>query len=307
MTRGCGQRSSPRSRGRLACSELPQVPDWSRTSTSTGATRFGRRYADERGGGRSADNPVAATDDELVDMVPDAGCLRRTLNARPFTSGQPRTRPAPAGRLSPLGGHAGVGVDLRSASVATGSARCSSDEVPAHAASLAGDAQRPAGPCSSLAMIRRAAGQLPPTPPSWPGRTSSWPARRMQERPLLLRALINCVAAARATRHGGAGPGARAAVATRPAAPLNVRRAGRRRLSPDAGGGVSIGALVRRSRRHNPSPGSSSARSSGPEVVEMLSAMSQGNDGSLSNHPRAGGRRTSSGGWPPTPHSTWRD
>ena len=49
---------------------------------------------------------------------------------------------------------------------------------------------------------------------------------------------------------------------------------------PD-GGGVSIGDLVRRSRRLNPSR-VIVGEVMGPEVVEMLTAMSQGNDGSLS-------------------------
>ncbi len=51
--------------------------------------------------------------------------------------------------------------------------------------------------------------------------------------------------------------------------------------SADGGGGVSIGALVRRTRRQNPSR-VIVGEVLGPEVVEMLSAMSQGNDGSLS-------------------------
>jgi pilus assembly protein CpaF len=51
--------------------------------------------------------------------------------------------------------------------------------------------------------------------------------------------------------------------------------------SPDGGGGLSIGQLVRRTRRANPSR-VIVGEVLGPEVVEMLSAMSQGNDGSLS-------------------------
>jgi len=46
-------------------------------------------------------------------------------------------------------------------------------------------------------------------------------------------------------------------------------------------GGISIQQLVRRSRRHNPDR-VVVGEVLGPEVVEMLSAMSQGNDGSLS-------------------------
>ena len=52
---------------------------------------------------------------------------------------------------------------------------------------------------------------------------------------------------------------------------------------PDAEGrgGLDIAELVRRTRRHNPSR-VIVGEVLGPEVVEMLSAMAQGNDGSLS-------------------------
>jgi len=49
----------------------------------------------------------------------------------------------------------------------------------------------------------------------------------------------------------------------------------------DGQGGISIDALVRRTRRHNPSR-VIVGEVLGPEVVQMLSAMSQGNNGSLS-------------------------
>lgn len=51
--------------------------------------------------------------------------------------------------------------------------------------------------------------------------------------------------------------------------------------SPEGGGGLSIRQLVQRSRRQNPSR-VIVGEVMGPEVVEMLQAMSQGNDGSLS-------------------------
>ncbi|ACV79108.1 CpaF family protein [Nakamurella multipartita] len=50
---------------------------------------------------------------------------------------------------------------------------------------------------------------------------------------------------------------------------------------PDGSGGLTIRELVRRTRRHNPSR-VIVGEVLGPEVVEMLSAMSQGNNGSLS-------------------------
>jgi len=49
----------------------------------------------------------------------------------------------------------------------------------------------------------------------------------------------------------------------------------------DGNGGITIAELVRRTRRHNPSR-VLVGEVLGPEVVEMLSAMSQGNNGSLS-------------------------
>jgi pilus assembly protein CpaF len=56
----------------------------------------------------------------------------------------------------------------------------------------------------------------------------------------------------------------------------------------DGSGGVDIGQLVRRTRRMNPSR-VIVGEVLGPEVVEMLNAMSQGNDGSLSTiHARSG-------------------
>jgi Flp pilus assembly CpaF family ATPase len=49
----------------------------------------------------------------------------------------------------------------------------------------------------------------------------------------------------------------------------------------DGQGGITIAELVRRTRRHNPSR-VLVGEVMGPEVVEMLTAMSQGNNGSLS-------------------------
>ena len=71
---------------------------------------------------------------------------------------------------------------------------------------------------------------------------------------------------------------------------LGLKRQGRHQdvveweeILPDTEGqgGISIQQLVRRSRRHNPDR-VVVGEVLGPEVVEMLSAMSQGNDGSLS-------------------------
>ena len=61
----------------------------------------------------------------------------------------------------------------------------------------------------------------------------------------------------------------------------NVREMEEVLPDPDGKGGVSIASLVRRTRRMNPDR-VIVGEVLGPEVVEMLSAMAQGNDGSLS-------------------------
>ena len=93
-----------------------------------------------------------------------------------------------------------------------------------------------------------------------------------------LRAMINCI-----------GPMERIVTIER-SLELGLRRQGRHHdvteweeVLPDSDGqgGVSIQELVHQSRRHNPDR-VIVGEVIGPEVVEMLSAMSQGNDGSFS-------------------------
>ncbi len=95
----------------------------------------------------------------------------------------------------------------------------------------------------------------------------------------LLRSLINCIdprerliTVERALELG---------ISHHPKLHWNVREM--EEVLPDAEGkgGVNIAQLVRRTRRMNPSR-VSVGEVLGPEVVEMLSAMAQGNDGSLS-------------------------
>ena len=95
----------------------------------------------------------------------------------------------------------------------------------------------------------------------------------------LLRALINCI------------PAGERLITVERALELGLRRHPElhrdvvelEEVLPDAegNGGLTIRELVRRTRRHNPSR-VIVGEVLGPEVVEMLSAMSQGNDGSLS-------------------------
>ena len=95
----------------------------------------------------------------------------------------------------------------------------------------------------------------------------------------LLRALVNCI------------PPDERIVTVERALELGLRRHPElhadvvefEEVLPDADGkgGITMDQLVRRTRRHNPSR-VIVGEVLGPEVVQMLSAMSQGNDGSLS-------------------------
>ena len=95
----------------------------------------------------------------------------------------------------------------------------------------------------------------------------------------LLRALINCIdpderliTVERALELG---------VGRHPELHRDVREMEEVLPDPDGKGGVDIAALVRRTRRMNPDR-CIVGEVLGPEVVEMLSAMAQGNNGSLS-------------------------
>ncbi len=229
-------------------------------------------YADGRGKVRG--QPVAASDDELIDMVRTLGAYGG-LNARPFTPANPELdlRLPDGSRLS------AVMLASERPAVSIRRNRFSQmflDEVPPHAP--ARGAQQ--GPMTLLelgtvdaqlasflkgAVLSRA--NIIVAGATDAGKTT------------LLRALINCV------------PPQERLVTVERALELGLRRHPALHPdvveleevlpSPDAGGGVTIGALVRRSRRQNPSR-VIVGEVLGPEVVEMLSAMSQGNNGSLS-------------------------
>lgn len=228
-------------------------------------------YADGRGKVRG--QAVAASDDELVDMVRTLGAYAG-LNARPFTPANPELdlRLPDGSRLS------AIMLAAERPAVSIRRNRFSQmflDEVPAHAVGTG--QQRPAtlvelgAVDEQLASFLKAA-VLARSNIIVAGATDAG-------KTTLLRALINCV------------PPQERLVTVERALELGLRR--HPELHPDvveleevlpsadAGGGVSIGALVRRSRRQNPSR-VIVGEVLGPEVVEMLSAMSQGNNGSLS-------------------------
>jgi pilus assembly protein CpaF len=256
-------------------------------------------YADDRG--KVRERPVAATDEDLVDVVRTLGSYAG-INARPFTPATPE-------------------LDLRLPDGSRLSAVMVASERPAVSIRrnrfphVFLDAVPP-----GLARTRRANGHVASahaTNGQVTIRGTTNPGTRPGERPTtllelgsvdeqlaaflraavlarcnlmvagatdagkttLLRALINCI------------PPDERLVTVERALELGLRR--HPDLHPDVveleevlpsadgGGGVSIGQLVRRTRRHNPSR-VIVGEVLGPEVVEMLSAMSQGNDGSLS-------------------------
>lgn len=213
-------------------------------------------YADERGKQRG--RPVAATDEDLVAIVQNLAAYAG-LNARPFTAAHPELdlRLPDGSRLSALM----VACERPAVSIRR-------NRFPQMFLS---DLVELGTVDEELARFLRAAVlarcNLVVAGATDAGKTT------------LLRALINCIP-----------PGERLVTVER-ALELGLRRHPElhpdvlelEEVLPDAEGrgGVAIDALVRRSRRANPSR-VIVGEVLGPEVVEMLSAMAQGNDGSLS-------------------------
>lgn len=229
-------------------------------------------FADERGTVRS--NPVAASDADLIDMVRTLGSYG--MNARPFTPSSPE-------------------LDLRLPDGSRLSATMSASErplvsirrnrypqvflssIPPGAYAHSGPADPPASLLQLGAVDDRLAAFL----------TAAVLARANMiiagatdaGKTTLLRALINCI------------PGHERLVTIERALELGIDRhphlhpnvAAMEEVLPGADGigGLSIGDLVRRTRRMNPSR-VIVGEVLGREVQQMLAAMRQGNDGSLS-------------------------
>lgn len=239
------------------------------------------------GRGKVRGRPVAATDEDLVDVIRTLGSYAG-INARPFTPATPELdlRLPDGSRLSAIMiATERPAVSIRRNrfphvfldAVPAGLARtrrangyASDDEPPGHGARATtllelGSVDERLAAFLRAAVLARC--NLMVAGATDAGKTT------------LLRALINCI------------PPAERLVTVERALELGLRR--HPDLHPDVveleevlpsadgGGGVSIGQLVRRTRRHNPSR-VIVGEVLGPEVVEMLSAMSQGNDGSLS-------------------------
>lgn len=250
-------------------------------------------YAGDRGKVRA--RPVAASDEDLVDIVRTLGSYAG-INARPFTPATPELdlRLPDGSRLSAIMG----ACERPSVSIRRNRfPQMFLDDAPTvpYGPRSNGhrDARRPGKSSrqqvtlldlgsidAQLAAFLRAA-VLARCNIVVAGATDAG-------KTTLLRALVNCI------------PPFERLITVERALELGLRR--HPELHPDVvemeevlpsaeggGGGVSIGALVRRTRRQNPSR-VIVGEVLGPEVVEMLSAMSQGNDGSLSTiHARDAG------------------
>ena len=213
-------------------------------------------YADDRGKVRS--RPIAATDDDLIQIVQNLAAYA-SMNARPFTRANPE-------------------LDLRLPDGSRLSAVMAAAERPIVSIRRNRYPQMFLGKLVELGTIDdqlacflqaavRARMNIVVAGATDAGKTT------------LLRGLINCI-------H----PGERLITVER-SLELGLRRHPElhqdvvelEEVLPDAegNGGLTIQELVRRTRRHNPSR-VIVGEVLGPEVVEMLSAMSQGNNGSLS-------------------------
>jgi pilus assembly protein CpaF len=227
-------------------------------------------YADGRG--KVRERPVAASDEELVDIVRNLGAYSG-ITARPFSAVTPELdlRLSDGSRLSAImGATERPAISIRRNRYP----QMFLDAVPAYARPEQGKAQtllELGSVDEQLAGFLRAAvlarANIMVAGATDAGKTT------------LLRALVNCI------------PPAERLITVERALELGLRR--HRDLhadvvemeevlpSADGGGGLGIRELVRRTRRQNPSR-VIVGEVLGPEVVEMLSAMSQGNDGSLS-------------------------
>jgi Flp pilus assembly CpaF family ATPase len=230
-------------------------------------------YADARG--KVAGRPVAASDDELVDIVRNLGAYAG-LNARPFTPTNPELdlRLPDGSRLSAVI----LATERPAVSIRRNRfPQMFLDQIPPQARRAGAQGQQPRTLLElgtvdeQLAAFLRAAvlarANIMVAGATDAGKTT------------LLRALVNVI------------PPAERLITVERALELGLRRHPDLHAdvvemeevltSADGGGGLSIGQLVRRTRRQNPSR-VIVGEVLGPEVVEMLSAMSQGNDGSLS-------------------------
>ena len=238
-------------------------------------------------GTKVRDRPVAASDEDLVDIVRNLGAYAG-LNARPFTPATPELdlRLPDGSRLSAIM----VASERPSVSIRRNRfPQMFLDEVPEQMRAQARvQPGAKSGHVSTLVELGTVDEQLAAfLRAAVLARCNIMVAGATDAgKTTLLRALINCI------------PPQERLITVERALELGLRR--QPDLHPDVVemeevlgapdsiggtssglGGVSIGQLVRRTRRQNPSR-VIVGEVLGPEVVEMLSAMSQGNDGSLS-------------------------
>ena len=213
-------------------------------------------YADDRGKVRG--RPVAASDEDLVNVVQTLGAYAG-LNARPFTRASPELdlRLQDGSRLSAV-----MGASERPV-VSIRRNRYPQMFLPM----LVGFGTVDEQTAAFLQAAVRSRANIMVAGATDAGKTT------------LLRALINCI------------PAQERLITVERAIELGLRRHPElhhdvvelEEVLPDSdgNGGLTIRQLVRRTRRLNPSR-VCVGEVLGPEVVEMLSAMSQGNNGSLS-------------------------
>lgn len=254
-----------------------------------GADEVWVTYADERGKQRHP--PLAASDEDLIRIVQNRAA-HASINARPFTAASPELdlRLDDGSRLSAvMGASERPVVSIRRNRFP----QMFLDYVPDQIDQVSG---KEAGPPDRIRSRLSGNGMPGQTTLLSLGSVDSQLAAFLRAavearanimvagatdagKTTLLRALIHCV------------PAYERLITVERALELGLRR--HPELHPDVveleevlpdsdgKGGLSIDQLVRRTRRHNPSR-VCVGEVLGPEVVQMLSAMSQGNDGSLS-------------------------
>jgi len=213
-------------------------------------------YAGQRGKERG--RPIAVNDEDLVNIVQNLGAYAG-LNARPFTVASPELdlRLPDGSRLSAvLGATERPVISIR---------RNRFPQMFLHRLVEFGTVDQTLAAFLEAAVLARC--NIMVAGATDAGKTT------------LLRALINCI------------PAHERLITVERALELGLRHnpdlhwdvVEMEEVLPDAEGrgGITIDQLVRRTRRHNPDR-VIVGEVLGPEVVQMLSAMSQGNDGSLS-------------------------
>ena len=249
--------STPRCSASAGCSRCSTTPR-SRTSTSTAATRSSSATPTARG---ERCEPVAETDEELIELVQVLGAYSGLSLSRPFDSANPQLDLRLPDGSPPLGGDGRVPAARRSRSAGPGSARSSASTCWSATARITPEL---AGFLAAAVAARK---NIMIAGATNAGKTT------------LLRALANEI------------PPDERLITVERALELglgefedlhpNVVAFEERLPNSEGQGAIPMAELVRRSLRMNPTR-VIVGEVLGDEIVTMLNAMSQGNDGSLS-------------------------